>query len=192
MSKPSERFHVNLRSWQFWAVTRETFCCVGIGCVFLSREERQVCDSFCANGTYSMLPPLFLSGRWPGEWPGLLRLLFSFDGVENVRQGVLGALITIKVIMESRMNRCRRYCVLRLVLNGYPRSLVNTLSWLIALQSGSQSGCNNQADVVSRVVSHGEMMSQIYPLLLSLPSLTSFSLHPLSGASIIYTKHYIH
>lgn len=188
MCKPSERFHVNLRSWQFWAVTRETFCCV-----CFSREKNDKCAiRFCANGTYSMLPPLFLSGRWPGEWPGLLRLLFSFDGVENVRQGVLGVLITIKVIMESRMNRCHRYCVLRLVLNGYPRSLVNTLSWLIALQSGSQSGCNNQADVVSQVVSHGEMMSQIYPLLLSLPSLTSFSLHPLSGASIIYTKHYIH
>lgn len=44
--------------------TREIFCCVIVGGVFLSREEEQeVCDSFCANGTWSMLRSLFLSGR---------------------------------------------------------------------------------------------------------------------------------
>lgn len=70
--------------------TREIFCCVIVGGVFFSREEEQeVCDSFCANGTWSMLRSLFLSGRWPGEWSGLLWLLFSFDGVENAL-GVLG------------------------------------------------------------------------------------------------------
>lgn len=80
----------------------ERFFTVLLLAVFLSREEQEVCDSFCANGAWSMLAPLFLSGRWPGEWPGLLRLLFSFDGVENAL-GVLGVLIRIKVIMESSM-----------------------------------------------------------------------------------------
>lgn len=31
--------------------TRDIFCCVIVGGVFLLREEQEVCDSFCANGT---------------------------------------------------------------------------------------------------------------------------------------------
>lgn len=72
-------------------------------CVSLERRTRSVRFLLC-KWNLSMLPPLFLSGRWPGEWPGLLWLLFSFDGVENAL-GVLGVLITIKVIMESSMYR---------------------------------------------------------------------------------------